>query len=135
MVLGIDEDAADEISKVIVALIEKRIGKEIVYMNHAAVGSGLVFADIGRLHHLVVAGEFKHICMHHEYQRVTCETYLKLKIATVNEFEPHLLPFNIVFLLKDCEQFFGSTAKEFETILGGGEDTLLEFSLGKDKIA
>ena len=84
---AVDEQPADQIALVGVAVELERIRQEVVDVDDAAVGVGLVGLDVGILPDDVVRVEFEDVGVHLENEQVVGQLELGLELAAVAVFD------------------------------------------------
>ena len=128
MLVFIDEDTPDHIAGVVDAVVAERVGEEVEDMDDAAVGAGLVFADVRSFHHLMVAGKFEDVGVHQEDQHVAGEAELELVevLAVVVHGDTRVLLSAILFII--IFKLFGALFEQFHRLEGTGIDLLFQFA-------
>ena len=86
---AVDEDAADQVTFVGVAVEFERVGQEVVDVDKSAVGVVAVGLHVGVLPDEVVGAELEDVGVHLEDQDVVGYLQLGLELAAVAVFEPH----------------------------------------------
>lgn len=134
VVLIVNKHSSNHITEVLVALVDKRVGKEVIDAYHPAIRAAGVLMDIRRLHHLMVARELEDIGVHAEHQHIAPETHLELEIAVVLELKQDGPAFVVGLLLEEFDKAFGGAAEQFESLLRIVKHLLFQRSLVENKL-